>query len=186
MKKKIIGMFVIVLITTSFLVGIVAANHIVIPAENIDIKSKTSEKILVSFLNNENKTEISTVGPISPLLFVTEISLIDGPFLKIKFIEEILGNRIFHFIFPNISINVEDLTFMVKYTKNIPQLPILKRFFYSTTIKENGNETFFNTKHTVIVTGFEGKFGLYRTKPIRLYTAHFWFDGSCEEIIILS
>ncbi|UCF12809.1 MAG: hypothetical protein JSW06_00775 [Thermoplasmatales archaeon] len=185
MKKKIIGIFVIALIMTSFLVGIVAAKDSLIPAKEIDIKSKMPEECF-ELLNDENKTEISTVGPISPLLFVTEISLIDGPFLKVKFIEEILGNRIFHFIFPNISINVKDLTFMIKYTKNIPQLPILKKFFYSTTIKENGNETFFNTKHTIIVTGFEGEFGLYRTKLIKLYTAHFWFDGICEEAIVIT
>ena len=44
MKKKIIGMFVIALITTSFLVGIVAAKDSLIPAKEIDIKSKISEK----------------------------------------------------------------------------------------------------------------------------------------------
>ena len=186
MKRKIIGMFVIALIMTSFLVGIVAAKDSLIPAEEIDIKSKIPEKCLESLSNNENKTEISTVGPISPFLNAAEITLIDGPFLKIALIEMILGTRSYHFIFPNISINVKDLAFSVKYTKNIPQLPILKRFSYLTTIKENENETSFTKKHTVIVTGFEGEFRLLRTKPIRLHPAHFWFAGSCEEVIVLT
>ena len=186
MKRKIIGMFVIALIMTSFLVGIVAAKDSLIPAEEIDIKSKIPEKCLESLSNNENKTEISTVGPISPFLNAAEITLIDGPFLKIALIEMILGTRSYHFIFPNISINVKDLAFSVKYTKNIPQLPILKRFSYKTTIKENENETSFTKKHTVIVAGFEGEFRLLRMKPIRLYPAHFWFAGSCEEVIVLT
>lgn len=186
MKKKIIGMFVIALIMTSFLVGIVTAKDSSIPAEEIDIKSKMPEKCLESLLNNENKTEISTVGPISPFLNAAEITLIDGPFLKIALIEMILGTRSYHFIFPNISINVKDLAFSVKYTKNIPQLPILKRFSYVTSIVENENETSFTKKHTVIITGFEGEFRLIRTKPIRLYPAHFWFVGSCEEVIVLT
>jgi hypothetical protein len=186
MKNKALTIFVVFLMTTSFFSYIVVANNIGISDGKIDINWKTSDSLLLSPLNNENDTEISTIGPISPLLFVTEIDIIDGPFFKIKLIEEILGNRLFHFIFPNISISVEDFTFIIKYTKDIPQLPILKRFFYSTTIKENGNETSYDTKHTVIVTGFEGKFGLYRTKPIRLYTAHFWFEGSCDEAIILT
>lgn len=185
MKRKIIGMFVIALIMTSFFVGIVVAKDSLIPAEGIDIKSKMPEECLV-FLNDENKTEISTVGPISPFLNAAEITLIDGPFLKIALIEMILGTRIYHFMFPNISINVKDLAFSVKYTKNIPQLPILKRFSFLTTIKDNENVTSFSKKHTVIVTGFEGAFRLLRTKPIRLYPAHFWFEGSCEEAIVLT
>lgn len=185
MKKKIIGMFVIALIMTSFLVGIVAAKDSLIPAEEIDIKSKIPEECLV-FLNDENKTEISTIGPIFPFLNAAEIILIDGPFLKIALIEMILGTRSYHFIFPNISIKVKDLAFLVKYTKNIPKLPILKRFSYLTTIKENENVTYYSKKHTVMVAGFEGEFRLLRTKPIRLHPAHFWFAGSCEEVIVLT
>lgn len=184
MKDKIACICVSIIIMTVFMSNIVIANEIRQPFDKIDINDLTSRKFCI----NGNVTEISTVGPISPIfgILITEISFIEGPFFKVKLIEEILGNIMLHFIFPNISINVEDLTFMVKYTRNIPELPVIKRFFYSTTIMDNGNETLFNTKHTIIVTGFDGQFGLYRTKPLRLYTAHFWFKGSCDEVIILT
>ena len=123
MKMKIIGICVITLLMTSLLVGIVTANDNLISTEEIDIGSKISGGYLEYQSNDENKTDILTVGPMFPFLNAAEITLIDGPFLMIALIELILGTRSYHFVFPNISINVKDLAFSVRYTKNIPQLP---------------------------------------------------------------
>ncbi len=184
MNKKLIGIIVIMAIMTSFFVGIVSAKDSLVYADEVVLSSNGSEKYVAYYPNNI--TEIKTVGPSSFFIYATEIILIDGAFLKVSLIEMILGSRNFHFIFPNISINVKDLTFSIKYTRNLNQLPILKRFFYKTTIVENGNVTSYMEKHTVIVTGFEGEFRLLRTKLFRLYPAHFWFEGTCKDAIVIT
>lgn len=183
MTKKLFGMIITMMIMTS-VTGIVAAQDRLISTDDVESTNNGSEKYLEYYPNNV--TEIKTIGPSSFFIYAADIILIDGPFLKISLIEMILGSRNFHFILPNISINVNDLTFSIKYTRNLNQLPIFKRFFYKTTIVEDGNITSYTQKHTVIVTGFNGEFRLLRTKPLRLYPAHFWFKGTCEEAIVLT
>jgi hypothetical protein len=176
-------MIITMMIMASF-TGIVAGKSSLAYADEIALTSNVPEKYPEYY--PDNVTEVKTVGPSSFLIYAADITLIDGPFLKVSLIEMILGSRNFHFIFPNISINVNDLTFSIKYTVNLNQLPIFKRFFYKTTIIENGNVTSYTKKHTVIVTGFSGEFRLLRTKPFRLYPAHFWFKGTCEEAIVIT
>lgn len=184
MKKKLVGIIVIMLLMLNFFVGIVIAKDSFVHCNELEIICKVTENCRKDCSNDV--IEVKTVGPGSFFINAAEIILIDGHFLTILLIELMLGSRNFHFLFPNISISVKDLAFSIKYTKNLNQLPILKRFFYKTTIVENGNVTFYTEKHTVIVTGFEGEFRLLRTKPIRLYPVHFWFAGTCEEAIVIT
>ena len=184
MDKKLIGILVFMLILTNFFIGIATANDAFFSNTDEKFTHNISEKY-ISF-QSANGTAIKTVGPCSFVISAAEIVLIDGPFFKVTFIEMLLGSRNLHFSFPNVSISVNDLTFSIKYNKNINHLPILKRFYYKTTIEEQGNKTTYTEKHTIIVTGFDGEFRLLRTKPIRLHPAHFWFAGTCEEAIIIT
>ena len=70
------------------------------------------------------------------------------------------------------------------YKINTPQMSFLQGFSYNTTVKQNGTETSFTNKHILIATGFEGKFGFSRVKPFQLAPANFWFNGTCDEIIV--
>lgn len=187
MKLKLTGLFVIAsLLMVSFLGGVVPAKNSMFTAEEInDISETVPETYFETIEEGKNETIIATIGPIAPLLHIAEINLIDGDPLKIMLIRWILNNNI-PFIRPYVSIDISDLTFSIKYTKNIPQLPLLRRFSYGTYIKEDDNESFFNEKHTLIVTGFKGTFGFYRIKPIRLFPAYFSFVGCCDDIIVLT
>jgi hypothetical protein len=184
MKKKLIRIVVSMLVLVNFFIGLATANDISFSSIDKELTRNISEKIIS--LQSNNGTTIKTVGPCSFVISAAEIVLIDGPFLKVTFIEMLLGSRNLHFSFPNVSISVNDLTFSIKYNKNINNLPILNRFYYKTTIEEEGNKTMYTEKHTVIVTGFDGEFRLLRTKPIKLHPAHFWFAGTCEEAIIVT
>lgn len=133
----------------------------------------------------ENESEVTTTGPIAPLLNIAEITIIDGPLLKTKLIWFILNNRNLQLLIPFITINVQDLVFVVKYTRNISDRPIMQRFSYDTIIKEDENTTHIEEKHTLIVTGFNGVFGISRFKPFRITPAYFWFTGSFENLLIV-
>ena len=163
-----------------------ASAHQMAPAQDIEeiILDYTSSG-QNSDIPNENETEISIFGPLGRLLHVAEVKLIDGPFVKMKLIWFLLNSRNIQLFLPFLTVKVKDLAFSVRYTKNIPQLPLIRKFSYNTVIKENNNETHYNLKHTVIVTGFDGVFSIFRAKPFRFTPAYFWFSGSYDDIIIL-
>ena len=186
MKLKLSCLFVIAsFLMVSFLGGAVPAKDNIFAVEEIDdITENISETFFENIGEGENETIIGTVGPVGRLFNIAEINIIDGDPLKVLLIRWILNNNVF-FIRPFVSIEVNDLAFSIKYTKNIPEIPILKRFSYGTVINEDGNESYFNKKHTLIVTGFNGTFGYYR-KPIRLFPAYFTFIGHCDEVIVLT
>ena len=186
MKKKIIGILVIMIIMANFFFSTVAAKDSPVPAEHIAMKGLIPDQCYEIVVSSENETRVETVGPISLNLDIAKIYLIDGPLFKIWWIEQILKSKNAYLYLPLMLIKVKGLAFSVKYTKNIPQLPLFKRLSYETTIKENGNETAFTDKHTVIVTGFDGIFGFSRVKPFRLKPAQFWFTGTFENIIVLT
>ena len=170
----------------SFLGGAASVKDNVLAVDEIDdIAENIPETFLENVVEGENGTMVTTIGPVGPLLNIADINFIDGSPLKVLLMQWMLETRVF-FIRPLVSINVNDITFSIKYTKNIPQLPFLKRFSYGTVINEDGNESVFNEKHTLIVTGFTGKFGFYHMKPIRLYPAYFTFVGHCDEAIVLT
>ena len=187
MKKKLIGIVIIGIMITSGFGSIVAAeNTVAIHTEKIDILSRVPEPCFESIVNFENKTQVTTVGPVSPILDIAEIIIIAGPFLKTFIIKLILVSMKAYFLLPDISFHVEDLTFAIKYKKNIPQMPLLQGLSYNTTIKENDIETSFTEKHILIASGFEGTFGFSRAEPFDLIPASFQFNGTCNEIMVVT
>ena len=186
MKLKLSCLFVIAsFLMVSFLGIAVPAKDNMFAVEEID---DITENISETFFENNgegvNGAMVTTNGPVGRLFNIADINIIDGDPLKVLLIRWILNNNVF-FIRPFISIDVNNLAFSIKYTKNVPEIPLLKRFSYGTVINEDGNESYFNEKHILIVTGFNGTFGYYR-KPIRLFPAYFTFVGHCDEVIVLT
>jgi hypothetical protein len=147
----------------------------------------SSESIITTQPRSHNATHIVTGGPIAPFLNIAEVKLIDGPLVKSLLITLILTSRNIHFTLPWLKVHVQNLTFSIRYTKNIPDLPLIRRYSFGTMYKQNDNDTYsvVNVHHTVIVTGFTGKFSFTRAKPIRMFPAYFHFKGSFDEVIIL-
>ncbi len=187
MKLKLIGLFVIasLLMVSSLGSGVPAKDNVLAVEEIDDIKDTIPEGFLENEGEGENGTMITTIGPIGSLFAIADINFIDGDPLKILFIELMLQS-IPYFLRSYVSLNLNDVTFSIKYTRNIPQLPLIKRFSYETEIDDDGNVSTYTEKHTLIVTGFTGTFGYYHKKPILLYPAYFTFDGSCDEVIVLT
>lgn len=185
MKKKLIGIVIIGIMITSGFGSIVAAeNTVAIHTGKIGILSRMPEPCSESIVNFENKTQVTTVGPVSPILDIAEIIIIAGPIIKTFIIKLILVSMKAYFLLPDIFFQVEDLTFAIKYKKNIPQMPLFQGLSYNTTIKENDIETSFTEKHVLIASGFEGTFGFSRAEPFDLIPASFQFNGTCNEIIV--
>lgn len=186
MKKKIIGIVIIgIIITSSFGSLAAAENNLFKAIEKTDIQKKLA-KSYSTIINLENETQVSTIGPIAPLLDIAEIIIVDGPFIKTFIIRFILSSLRAYFLLPNISINVKDMTFLVHYKKNVPNIPFLNKFSYNTTVNDNGNENTYNKKHILVVSGFDGVFGFYRMKFSELSPAKFRFDGTCDNLIVAS
>ncbi|MFO7677623.1 MAG: hypothetical protein R6V50_04490 [Thermoplasmatota archaeon] len=185
--KKYLMVFVIFLLISSCCMHTVHANNspsFKINAEQI-YDSPFSDGISTSE-NTANGTLISTKGPLSSIFRISDIYFIDGGSpLKLMIIQKLIDN-IPQIIIPRIPIKLDDVTFSIKYTRNIPQLPFLNRFSYETQIDEDGEITVYTEKHTIIVTGFTGTFTFYRKKPILLYPAYFSFYGSCEDYILVT
>jgi hypothetical protein len=162
-----------------------AEEHSIQEIENNGLSVLSSTKPVSPLEDGINETSISTNGPVGSLFTIADINFIDGDPLKILFIELML-QTIPYFLRPYVSIRLNDVAFSIKYTRNIPQLPLIKRFSYETEIDEDGNVSTYTGKHTLIVTGFTGTFGYYHKKPIRLFPAYFTFVGSCDEVIVLT
>ena len=165
----------------------------VVPAKEHSIHEIENNDLALTILKNPessleegiNGTIISTNGPVGSLFTIACIDFIDGDPIKIFFIELML-ERIPYFLRPYISIKLNDVAFSIKYTRNILQLPLIKRLSYETEIDEDGNVSTYTEKHTLIVTGFTGTFGYYHKKPILLYPAYFSLFGSCDDVIVLT
>ena len=187
MKHKVYCIFIL----TIMLLGSVITT--VVPAKEHSVHEIENNDLAVTILKNPessledgiNGTIISTNGPVGSLFTIADINFIDGDPIKILFIELML-ETIPYFLRPYISIKLNNVAFSIKYTRNIPQLPWIKRFSYETEIDEDGNVSTYTEKHTLIVTGFTGTFGYYHKKPILLYPAYFSFYGSCDNVIVLT
>jgi len=184
MKNKIIGIIIIgIIITSSFGSLAAAENNLFEAFEKTDVQNKITESYK-TIISVENETQVNTIGPIAPMLGVAEILIIKGPFIKTYIIRFILSSLRAYFLLPNISINVKDMTFLVHYKRNVPNLPFLNKFSYNTTVNDNGNENTYNKKHILVVSGFDGTFGFCRMKFSELSPAKFRFDGTCDNLIV--
>jgi hypothetical protein len=180
MKKNILTL-IIINITILSLIGTTA-----IAAFTPEITSEPSIDQIIPESPSEKigTIQIDTTGPVWQTIKFADVTFIDGPTIKITLIARLLSSRNLYLMLPKLPININDLTFSVKYRFNTPNIPLLKRFTYETRINENGNVTTYNEKHTIIVSGFDGQFILYRAKPIRLTPATFEFTGTCDDVIV--
>lgn len=185
MEKKIIGIIIIGIIITSGFGSSVAAekNLLKLPEEN-DFQNEIADSCLNTVMNFNNETEVSTMGPIAPMLNVAEIIILSGPFIKTMIIKLIISSVRAYFLLPNISFNVRDMTFAVKYRRSIPNLPFINRFSFNTTITENGNENIYTKRHILFVSNFDGKFGFARMSLLQLKPASFIFNGTCDGVLV--
>lgn len=185
MKLKFISVMIIIslLMVSSLGVSITAKEEIV-TINNADNFIKSSSKEHTEILEQgKDVIPVSTTGPIAPILDITDITFLDGSFFKIVLINWIVENNFFT-IRPNITININDMTFIIEYTRNVINRPLFHRFSYETIVGEEGNESIYTEKHTLIVSGFTGTFEFSRRKPLRLTPAHFSFEGICDNVIV--
>ena len=189
MKKNILRL-IFINITILSLIGTTA-----MAAFSPEINSEVSTDQIISESTPENlgAIQIDTSGPVWQTIQFAEVTFIDGPTIKITLIARLLSSRNLYLMLPKLPIKINDLTFSVKYRflihinqhkLNTPNTPLLKRFTNETKIKESGNVTTYNEKHTIIVSGFDGQFILYRAKPIRLTPASYEFTGTCDDVIV--
>jgi hypothetical protein len=181
-KKYIIILLALLILGSCCMQGI-AANTTFSDKNNTDIVSESIDSADINIGNEENKTLISTFGPLSSFIRITDVYFIQGDTIKLMIIQKLIDN-VPPMIIPRISIKLENITFSIKYTLNIPQVPLLNRFSYETEIDEDGEITTYNQKHTLILSGFTGTFTFTRKKPILLYPAYISFYGSCDNYII--
>jgi len=184
MKNKIIGILIIGIIVTSGFGSLATAEYDFNKAdENNDFDYELNELDVVSY---QNETQIKTIGPIAPVLNLAEVNILKGPYIKTFIIRLILSSLRAYFLLPNISFSVKDMTFIVHYKKNVPNIMFFNKFSYNTTVIDNGNEETFNKKHILVVSGFDGTFGFSRAKIATLTPAIFRFDGTCDDLIVAS
>lgn len=186
MKNKIIGILIIGLIVTSGFGSLATAEYDFNKADDnndFDYELNEPDMDVVSF---QNETQIKTIGPIAPVLNLAEVTILKGPYIKTFIIRLILSSLRAYFLLPNISFAVKDMTFIVHYKKNVPNIMFFNKFSYNTTVIDNGNEETFNKKHILVVSGFDGTFGFSRAKIASLTPAVFRFDGTCNDLIVAS
>jgi len=152
-----------------------------ISIENKDIISNTN-----AIINFGSTTQIVTVGPVSPMLNIAEIIIIAGPYFRTFIIRLILVSMKAYFLLPDISVPVNDLTFAIRYKKNIATFPFFEGFAYNTTIVQNETKTTFTNKHILLVSGFDGTFEFSRVDLVNFIPATFRFEGTCNDAIVAS
>jgi len=186
MKHKLSCVLVVISFLMLGLLGgaVPAKNNNLNADEIVDDAEDLSKKYFEIMQLGENKTEIVTGGPIGPFLNIAEINIIDGEPLKVILLRWILNTHV-RFIRRFVPIEVSDITFSIRYTKKVLDLPLINRCSYCTYIGGDYDVNFSSEKHTLIVSGFNGTFGYFR-KPIRLYPAYFSFTGYCDDLILLT
>ncbi|MCK5260624.1 MAG: hypothetical protein KAJ44_00410 [Thermoplasmatales archaeon] len=163
----------------------------VVLADRVDFVNEIAKKCLDEVMIDENETSVITYGPILPSLNIVEINFDKGVSSQIQKIEQVLNNRILHFIIPSIFIICTDLDFNVTYNKNISMLlPFIRRFSYFTTVFNKSdfafnNKTIYGESHTIIIKGFNGFFIFIRGHSPTLNPANFVFVGNCKELTII-
>ncbi len=187
MKNKIIGVLLIIMFITPVFSSLVTAENIAIkPIEKISMENKDFEPYFEPLINLGSNTQISIIGPVSPMLNIAEIIIITGPFLRTFLIRLILVCMKAYFLLPDISIPIKDLTFAIRYKKNIATFPYFEGFSYNTTIIENETETTFTDKHILLVSGFDGTFEFSRVDLVNFIPAKFRFEETCDDAIVAS
>ena len=179
MKNKTISLLLII-------ISIVTMISTTIPAQIIDeTPAITSEEQHIDQeILAQGTINIITTGPVWQPIQFSDVTFIDGPALKITLMARLLNSRNLYLLPPWIKLNLNDLTFSVKYRFNTQNIPIIKRFAYETKINESGNMSIYTEKHTIIVSGFTGFFQIKRAKPFRLTPSQFTFSGTCNDVII--
>jgi hypothetical protein len=186
MKKKLIGIILISVILTSSLGSIAIAKNDSSNEINDNYFQEEKLEQFDTFASYQNETEVKTTGPIAPVLNLAEITILKGPYIKTFIMRLILSSLRAYFLLPNISFGVQDMTFVVHYKKNVPNMMFFNKFSYNTTVIEDGNEEVFNKKHILVVTGFDGTFGFRRAKIPTLTPAFFRFEGTSEDLLVAS
>ena len=185
MKKKLIGIIIIgIILTSGFGSAVAAEKNLSKAIEENSVINEITSSCYDTIINFDNETQISTNGPIAPMLNVAEIIILDGPFIKTFVIRFILSSLRAYFLLPNISFNVKDMTFVVKYRRTVPNLPFINRFSYNTTVNDNGNENTYNKRHILFVSNFDGKFGFSRMSLLGLMPPKFSFNGTCDGLLV--
>lgn len=166
-------------------IGAAAAPSINANISKASLENKLLERTCGNILSYKNETELSTGGPLLPLLKIAKVDIIGGDFPSINLIKLVIRSRILHWIFPYPTFPIINYDFSIKYMEDIPSSPFFSRFAYATVIIENDNETLYTEPHTVTVKGFTGHFLLARPSPFELYPALFGFMGTCEEVMVV-
>lgn len=187
MKKKIIGFIILIMLTTPVFSSVITAENAPIKTiEELTIENKDILSNSNAITNFGSTTQISTIGPVSPMLNIAEIIIIAGPFLRTFLIRLVLVSMKAYFLLPDISIPMNDLTFAIRYKKNIATFPFFEGFAYNTTIIQNETETTYSDKHILLVSGFDGTFEFSRADLINFIPAKFSFEGTCDDAIVAS
>ncbi|MCK5112198.1 MAG: hypothetical protein KAQ84_01530 [Thermoplasmatales archaeon] len=186
--KKIIG---ILIVSTLVMIGALGS---VTPAKNVDFVSESSEKRF-EYVNGNEYDAVVTAGPISSLLEVSEIDLIDGDPAQIQEIEQLLN---INYSLNNIGFKIvecSNLSFSITYHWKYKFRP-LYRFSFFTTLVDNERyflSYFFNSipflgrNHTVTIEGFNGDLFVARFFRMKLLmpVGQFCFWGEYEEVTII-
>jgi hypothetical protein len=173
MKKKIITIAILLILTTTTCTTLTTATN-----------TTTPQQLLQPTTLQANETLLSTYGPVSPWLTIAQIVIISGPYFKTFLIKLFLASMRAYFLLPEISIPIDDLTFAIRFFRNIPPGEFLQKWAYNTTITQNNETTTYNTKHVLLVTGFTGTFEFHRVDLLNLNPATFKFTGTCDGILI--
>jgi hypothetical protein len=173
MKKKIITIIILLMLSTTSVTLTTA--HTTTPIITQQPPSITLQA---------NQTQLTCIGPISPWLTIAQIVIISGPYFKTFLIKLFLASMRAYFLLPEISIPIDDLTFAIRFFRNIPPGEFLQKWAYNTTIIQNNETTTYNSKHVLLVTGFTGTFEFHRVDILNLNPATFKFNGTCDGVLI--
>jgi hypothetical protein len=173
MKQKIITILILLMLTTTS-VTLTTAQTI----------TSTPNQLIQPTTIQANETLLTTHGPVSPWLTIAQIVIISGPYFKTFLIKLLLASMRAYFLLPAINIEVEDLTFAIRFFRNIPPGEFLNKWAYNTTITQNNETTTYTTKHVLLVSGFTGTFEFNKVDFLTFNPATFKFTGTCDGVLI--
>ncbi len=173
MKKKIFTILILLMLTTT---------SVTLTTAQTTTPTLTQQPNTITL--QANQTQITSTGPISPWLTIAQIVIISGPYFKTFLIKLFLASMRAYFLLPEISIPIDDLTFAIRFFRNIPPGEFPQKWAYNTTITQNNDTTIYNTKHVLLVTGFTGTFEFNRVDILNLNPATFKFTGNCTGVLV--
>jgi hypothetical protein len=129
-------------------------------------------------------TAVASFGPITPILNLSSIRLIDGDPAQIQKIQSLMKSRILQFITPIVQFNLTHLDFSVTYPREIPQKYFFQRFLFMTWIQKD-NTSRMNVPHEIIVNDFNGVFMMVRGAFFQMNPPRFTFAGMCSGVTLI-